>query len=47
MEEIEKEEGLEPMVKDKALPGAFIVSIDNNGPARPQSGLDKADQYMR
>jgi len=45
VEEIEEEEGLEPMVKkDKALPGAFIVSIDNNGPARPQSGLDKADR---
>lgn len=43
--EEKEEKGPEPMVKEeKALAGAFMVSIDNNGPARPQSGLDKADR---
>lgn len=43
--EIEVEQDPGPMVKkEKDLPSAFMVSIDNNGPARPQSGLDKADR---
>jgi len=35
----------EPLIKkEKELPGAFIVSVDNHRNAYPQSGLDKADR---
>ena len=36
VEEIEEEEGLEPMVKKDKVYLGRLVSIDNNGPARPQ-----------